>query len=483
MFRSAMLCLVATLSVALSAAWAQGVKKPAGPAKPAAKPAESLQFRMNPHHANVGKVSAVTPEGIVRLADLANPRFVFDRHVANASDLSEGYYLGIIARDFLLSTEDARLIRVQVVDVGVGGAATARVGPDAARNLKAGEDIVLFRPPGSTSAQLKAAPDFAPVESSSAGAPSAPGRLGLRERALLSRSHGNLKQIGIAYHNFHDLHNGAPPAYLADKDGKPLLSWRVLLLPYLEEVPLYQQFRFDEPWDGPNNKKLLDKMPKVYADPLHGETGPYTHYAAITGKNTAFPRTGVKVTDGKNPLAGFKPGTDSVVFGQMVDGLSNTIVIGSVSPEQKIPWTKPEDIELKDDFPPLGKSGSFAAPYGSGAGAHGVFLLGDASVRTIRADIDGETLRRLLTINDGQTIGDYPTLDAPPARETATPQLQMIEIIRSKDGVKARFITAPGRATSAASDVPATEGTVKKTIAPPEPKPKESAPRPEKKPD
>ncbi len=263
-------------------------------------------------------------------------------------------------------------------------------------------------------AQLKAAPDFAPVEDTSAASTlGGSTRLGVRERARLAQSQNNLRQIGLAYHNFHDTYNGAPPTYLADKEGKPLLSWRVLLLPFLEEGTLYQQFRFDEPWDGPNNKKLLDKMPKVYADPIHGEAGQFTHYAAITGKNTAFPRTGVKVTDGKNPLANFKPRTDGIHFGQVVDGLSNTIIVGSVSPEQKIPWTKPEDIELEGDFPGLGKTGSFAVPYRAGMAAYGVFLRADASVTAIRSDIETRTLRQLLTINDGQVIADYPTLDEP----------------------------------------------------------------------
>jgi hypothetical protein len=462
MKRSATLIWLVAVLAACSPALAQTGKKAAKAKKAAGvkpadvKPAEGepaasktagepQRFRMNPYHANVGKVTAVTPEGIVRIADVANPRFAFDRETANQTDLVEGLYLGIIARDFLLTTEDAKLFRVQVADVGARGTAVVRVGPVAARNIKAGEDIILFRPPGSTTTELKEAPDFAPVEDTSgASALGGSGRLGLRERAQLAQSRNNLKQIGLAYHNFHDTYGTAPPTYLADADGKPLLSWRVLLLPFLEQQSVYDQFRFDEPWDGPNNKKLLDKMPSVYADPIHGKPGSYTHYAAITGKDTGFPLKGPKVTDAKNWAKDFKRGRDSISFAEMTDGTSNTIIIGSVSPEAKIPWTKPEDIELADDFPGLGKTGGFAAPYRTSTAAYGVFLFGDASTRTIRSDIEAQTLHRLLRMNDGFSIGEYPTLDEPRRREPSTPQVQMIEIVRGKDGPKARFITVPG---------------------------------------
>ena len=73
----------------------------------------------------------------------------------------------------------------------------------------------------------------------------------------------NLKQIGLALHNYHDAHGKFPTNVYGPK-GEPLLSWRVHLLPYLEEDNLYKQFKMDEAWDGPNNKELIEKMPKVY---------------------------------------------------------------------------------------------------------------------------------------------------------------------------------------------------------------------------
>ncbi len=80
----------------------------------------------------------------------------------------------------------------------------------------------------------------------------------------LATSTSNLKQIAIAFHAFHDTTAGLP-ADITDKAGKPLLSWRVAILPYIEQSELYNQFKLDEPWDSANNKKLIEKMPKLYA--------------------------------------------------------------------------------------------------------------------------------------------------------------------------------------------------------------------------
>ena len=77
----------------------------------------------------------------------------------------------------------------------------------------------------------------------------------------------NLKQIGLALHNYHTKHDTFPPAYSRGKDGKPLLSWRVLVLPFLGEQALYDQFHLDEAWDSPHNRTLISKMPAAYSVP------------------------------------------------------------------------------------------------------------------------------------------------------------------------------------------------------------------------
>src|SRR5215207_10182341 len=83
-------------------------------------------------------------------------------------------------------------------------------------------------------------------------------------RAEVRLAQNNLKQIGLAFHNFHD-QTGAFPADIKGKDGKALLSWRVAILSYVEQDPLYKQFKLDEPWDSANNKPLAAKLPKLYA--------------------------------------------------------------------------------------------------------------------------------------------------------------------------------------------------------------------------
>ncbi len=94
----------------------------------------------------------------------------------------------------------------------------------------------------------------------------------------------------MAVANYHDTYKCYPPPFIADADGKPMHSWRILVLPFLERNDLYQQYRFDEPWDGPNNRKLADQMPTQYA--LHGceKSGNVTtNYLRVVGDQTASP--------------------------------------------------------------------------------------------------------------------------------------------------------------------------------------------------
>src|SRR5262249_58412844 len=101
----------------------------------------------------------------------------------------------------------------------------------------------------------------------------------------------------------HDAMPGPPPAVIAGPDGKPWHSWRVLLLPYLGEGNLYNRYHFDEPWDGPNNRQLLDSMPGVFRDPIHGDDrGHFTDYAALVGEATAFPPAGAVLRDAERPV-------------------------------------------------------------------------------------------------------------------------------------------------------------------------------------
>jgi len=193
------------------------------------------------------------------------------------------------------------------------------------------------------------------------------------------RSVNNLKQLALAMHNYHDKNKELPSATYYDKDGKPLLSWRVALLPYLEQKALYQQFNLDEPWDSEHNKKLLAKMPDVFAPVRNApkEKG-MTYYQVFTGKGTAF--------DGKKGLR---------LPADFPDGTSNTILI--VEAKNAVPWTKPVDLpyDAKKQLPKLGglfKDGFNAA-------------LADGSVRYIQRSISDRTLRNAITRDDGNVLG------------------------------------------------------------------------------
>src|SRR5262249_33912525 len=146
------------------------------------------------------------------------------------------------------------------------------------------------------------------------------------------------KQIGLAFHNYHDTYGYFPPPAITDQNGKALLSWRVAVLPYIEEDALYKQFKLGEAWDSAHNKKLLARMPKIFA-PIGVKTKqPHsTFWQVFTGPNTPWPTLG-----NKTRIADF------------VDGTSNTLLVAEAS--EAVPWTKPVDIALvaKKPLPKLG---------------------------------------------------------------------------------------------------------------------------------
>src|SRR5262249_20124770 len=94
-----------------------------------------------------------------------------------------------------------------------------------------------------------------------------PGVSAVRTSANKMKSQNNLKQLALAMHTYASSSGYLPRHAIYSKDGKPLLSWRVAVLPYLEQVPLYRKFKLDEPWDSPHNKALLKYMPPSFISP------------------------------------------------------------------------------------------------------------------------------------------------------------------------------------------------------------------------
>jgi hypothetical protein len=188
-------------------------------------------------------------------------------------------------------------------------------------------------------------------------------------------SANNLKQIGLALHNYHDANGKFPPAAICDKQGKPLLSWRVAILPYIEQDNLFKQFKLDEPWDSEHNKPMSATVVKLFTLPnVKGEAPGTTHYRVFVGGGALFePKDGVRLPDVK-------------------DGTSNTIMV--VEAKDGVPWAKPD--ELTYDPKKVPEVGYFKDGFNA--------LFADGAVRWIKRGIDPKTLHALITRAGGEVI-------------------------------------------------------------------------------
>jgi prepilin-type processing-associated H-X9-DG protein len=201
-----------------------------------------------------------------------------------------------------------------------------------------------------------------------------------REAARRAQCTNNLKMIGLAMHNYVATHNAFPAPALPGKDGKPALSWRVALLPFLEQQALYDRFHLDEPWDSPHNQALIKEMPTVFTCPSRPDAAPgTTTYRLFTGPGALFE-------------AGKQKGLRDVT-----DGTSNTIL--AVEAKEAVPWTSP-DSELPFDL------NVAASLYGAGSPHPGGFqmLMADGSVLPVADSIDPIVFRSLITRNAGEIV-------------------------------------------------------------------------------
>ena len=148
--------------------------------------------------------------------------------------------------------------------------------------------------------------------------------------------------------NYRETHGRYPAPAIQGPDGKPLLSWPVAILPYLTEVELYQSFKLDEPWDGPHNKKLLDKMPRLFASPHPPGQAPgaLTQLRIFVGKGTP------------------SEGGQGARWEDISDGTDRTILIAEA--DEAVPWTKPEELPYAVDKPLPALGGVRAAASWSG---------------------------------------------------------------------------------------------------------------------
>jgi hypothetical protein len=215
-----------------------------------------------------------------------------------------------------------------------------------------------------------------------------PTDLGLRADANLRRlSQNHLKQIGLGMHSANDA-TGFVPAGFYGPDGKIGLSWRVAILPYIEEQELYNQFKLDEPWDSPNNKKLIPRMPKIYGPPDKDiNTNGHTYLRAFAGNGALLPLNATTTGQAGQLARGAK-------LWEISDGTSNTLMV--VEAAEAVIWTKPDELEFNPDgqMPKLG-----------GVFRDGVtVLLCDGSTRFVKGGIAPATLKALITIRGGEII-------------------------------------------------------------------------------
>jgi beta-lactamase regulating signal transducer with metallopeptidase domain len=198
----------------------------------------------------------------------------------------------------------------------------------------------------------------------------------------------SLKQIGLALHNYANAPMGRfPGPAILSADGKPLLSWRVAILPYLDAEALYKEFKLDEPWDSEHNKRLIARIPPVYAlgQPETGET----RFQAVVGSESMWG----------------KP--EGVGFPEILDGTSNTVAV--VMADKGVIWTKPEDMWSTINPRPV------ADLFTRGA----LVLLADGSVRNVRPD-DPHLIGALLSRAGGEVI-DWERMGPAQAQATTRP--------------------------------------------------------------
>jgi hypothetical protein len=309
--------------------------------------------------------------------------------------LSEGFYLALVSADLSAEqSKDTRLLRAEVTDILDAGRVRFCISSTAATRVKAKEQVVLLRPRGSTTMQMKAIPLVADVVDDAV--PEFTG-MSASEGLKLALSSGRIKQLGLAILSYEARVGRFPPAIVHGPDGKPWHSWRVLILPFLDEQKLFKQYRLDEPWDSPNNKQLIEKMPDVFHDPVYGDSKDhFTNYAAVSGQATIFPVENARFDGTANDLLA-NLSKFGVSIGQISDGTSKTLLLGPVGPERKIPWTKPEDVVCTDKLPPLGQLGSFAMPFKVGHGTAGVFAFADDHVLAIRSEMKMDDFLKLTT--------------------------------------------------------------------------------------
>lgn len=203
----------------------------------------------------------------------------------------------------------------------------------------------------------------------------------------------HLSRIGVALQAYHQFHGTLPPAYFTDEQGIPTHSWRAMILPFLGEELLAAAYRWDEPWNGPNNTQLLSRMPALFASPsdVADPALGMTSFLAITGPGTAF------------------PGDTAVPLQEITDPLATTLLVAE-SAESEVAWLEPVDLHVSRMSFQINREPGASIRTRDPRGPH--VLLADGSVRRLQESIHPRVLQGLMTIRGFEPI-DWRLIEAP----------------------------------------------------------------------
>jgi len=203
-----------------------------------------------------------------------------------------------------------------------------------------------------------------------------------RPTARRSQCKNNLRQIALALQNYEADYHALPPAYTVDTDGKPLHSWRTLMLPYLDQNPLYLTIDLSKPWDDPANAEACGRELPIYYCPSSTLPTGHTTYLASVASNGCL-----RLTEPR-------------LLSEITDGLSETLMVIEVPPEQSVPWMSPRDADEAMVLS-IGPESKLAHTGGTQA------AMCDGTVRFLSITIPAATRRALISIAGGEKVGDF----------------------------------------------------------------------------
>jgi prepilin-type N-terminal cleavage/methylation domain-containing protein len=203
-----------------------------------------------------------------------------------------------------------------------------------------------------------------------------------REAARRSQCKNNLKQILLALHNYHDQYQAFPPAWTVDASGRRLHSWRTLILPFADQVPLYERIDLSKPWDDPVNAEAVKQTPSIYQCPSANLDPGQTAYLGMVGEG-AF----------------LRPATPRAIS-EITDGTSSTVAVIEVNKAQAVPWMAPRDADLAIFV-------GLKSPTDSHHTGGGHVGMADGAVRFLSSNLEEQTRQSLATVAGGEEIGEF----------------------------------------------------------------------------